>query len=256
MVVVPFVCSLVALGLPEMQAPAAPAAGASADDLGLHATQVTIRMGREQFRATVIAKEGETLTILTAAHCVGDRDVGSALLLRYGNTTLRGKVIQASHNPDYKPVPSRDPTSKAVRGVLCVDTALATIHLDPVTPKERQALKEIAAAELSTEAVLGTRIRTISVHIIDQEEREHMVTAGNHLNPKCLAWGRASYHPQPGDSGAGVFFVQENPGGKPRPVLVGNVALSDDRGGIAPIVSRSSHWVEEAFAKANTSKPR
>ncbi|HEV3120487.1 MAG TPA: trypsin-like peptidase domain-containing protein [Isosphaeraceae bacterium] len=252
MVVVPFLCSLLVLGLPDKT----PAASASADPLGIHATQVTIRLGREQFRATVVGKEGETLTILTAAHCVSDRDAGAALLLRHGNTTLRGKVIQAAHNPDYKPVPSRDPASRAVRGVLCVDTALATIQLDPANPKEREAASAITVAELSSEAVVGTRIRTISVHIIDQEEREHMVTAGNHLNPKCLAWGRASYHPQPGDSGAGVFFLQEGAGGKLRPVLVGNVALSDDRGGIAPVVSHSSHWVEEAFVKANAPKPQ
>jgi hypothetical protein len=226
------------------------------DPLGIGATQLTIRLGREQFRATVVAKRGDLISILTAAHCVNERDKGAPLLLRHGKTVVRGRVVDATQNPDYRPVPSRDPASKAVRGVLCVDNAWATIRLEPTRPEEGSAIEHIAVAEVAPTALVGTRIRTMNVHIIDQDEREHHVAAGNHLNPKCLAWGRASFQPQPGDSGAGVFFVQDDEHGKPRALLVGNVALADDRGGIAPLVNRSSHWVEAAFAKPDTPQPR
>jgi hypothetical protein len=49
--------------------------------------------------------------------------------------------------------------------------------------------------------------------------------------------------------------VRETTEGKPRPLLVGNVALSDDRGGIAPLLSRSTKWLEEALAKVSVDKP-
>jgi hypothetical protein len=57
------------------------------------------------------------------------------------------------------------------------------------------------------------------------------------LNPKWLAWGRA-YRPRPGDSGAGVFLLDQA-SAQPRPVLIGNVVASDDAGGIAALFSRA-----------------
>ena len=51
----------------------------------------------------------------------------------------------------------------------------------------------------------------LSVHIVDQYDQEHVVRAGNHLNPRCLAWGKQNYDTQRGDSGSGVFLFARPP---------------------------------------------
>jgi hypothetical protein len=247
-------CSLTLLGVllvcwPDPQPPGAGSATSEADPLGIQATQLTVRLGQEQFRATVLAKEGSEITVLTAAHCIAERDVGKPLAVRFGSIAMRGEVSLAAHNPDYKPVPVRDPNSKGVRGVLCVDNAVARLRLTAQTPQEQKALEQMGTVDLVARPIVGERIQTLTVHIIDQQGRLHVVTAGNHLNPRCLVWGNSPYRTLPGDSGAGVFVALDGTNGKQRPILVGNVALSDDRGGIGPLVSRASKWLDPVLAK-------
>ena len=224
-------------------------ATSEADPLGILATQLTVRMGQEQFRATILAKEGSEITVLTAAHCIAERDAGKPLAVRFGSIAVRGEVILAAHNPDYKPVPVRNPNSKGVRNVLSVDSAVARLRLTAQTPEEQKALEQMGTIDLVASPIVRGRSRALTVHIIDQQGRLHVVTAGNHLNPKCLAWGNSPYRTLPGDSGAGVFVARDGADGKPRPILVGNVALSDDRGGIGPLVSRASKWLDPVLAE-------
>lgn len=220
----------------------------------IKATQLTVHLENRLFQATVVAKGEDWLTIVTAAHCVAAEDAGTRLWMSQGEHALRGRLLAAAQNPDYKPVPSRDPQNKTVRGVLCVDNAVATIEVKPETPSEQQMFEAIATAELTASLLprAGVSGTFLTIHVIDQKGVEHVVRAGNHLNPKCLAWGHRSYHPLPGDSGAGVFLFQQPAEGKPRPILIGNVALSDPRGGIAPLLARGSPWFEVALGHGGT----
>jgi Trypsin len=210
-------------------------------------TQITVRLGAKQFQATVVAKDGGSVTIVTAAHCVSAREAGLPILLVHADRQLRGRLVRAVQNPGYRPVTSRDARSNAVRGVLCVDNAVATIEVHPANQREQEVFRQLRQAELAAAPLPEGPIQTLTVHIYDQDGQAHVVKAGNHLNPKCLAWGSVSYHPMPGDSGAGVFLMRQNADGQTTPLLIGNVALSDNRGGIAPLVSRRSRWVDEAF---------
>jgi hypothetical protein len=182
--------------------------------------------------------------------------VGSTVTLSQGRSAFLGKITASTPNPDYHPIVSRDPSNKGVRGVLCVDNAVATIEVSLRNEAESKVFQAVKTADLSQSPMPAANASvTMVVHIIDQHGNEHTVKAGNHLNPKCLAWGNASFRPLPGDSGAGVFFVRETPDGKSGLLLIGNVALSDDRGGIAPLLSRQNPWVEQAVS-ANAVEPK
>jgi hypothetical protein len=213
-------------------------------------TQITVRLGSKQFQATVVDKQGGMITIVTAAHCVSASEAGSAILMTQADRQLGGRLVRATQNPDYRPVTSRDAQSRTIRGVLCVDNAVATLELRPANAHELEALLKLKPAELTASTVPEGSSQTVTVHVFDQTGQEHVVKAGNHLNPKCLAWGHSSYHPVPGDSGAGVFLMRPGVDGKASPLLIGNLALSDNRGGIAPLLSRKIHWIDEALTIA------
>jgi hypothetical protein len=85
---------------------------------------------------------------------------------------------------------------------------------------------------------------------MDQFGKEHVLRAGNHRNPRSLVWGRQNYDTQRGDSGAGVFFVGKTADGADRPILIGNVSQTDDRGGIASLAYGSERWVRTALTGA------
>ena len=219
------------------------ASSALADDLEvIRRTQIQIRLADRQFQATVIDRDGDRLTVLTAAHCLGPDSVGAPLRMkRGGDEGLRGEVVAVSRNPAYEPV---DAGNGMVRRVLGIDNAIALIRAKPVGATEANRLLQIQPAELAPRSALGIGQRVITIHVVDQHGREHAIRAGNHLNPKCLAWGNESYRPAQGDSGSGVFLLIPGPGDEVRPLLIGNVAISDERGGIAPLINRRDLWVE------------
>lgn len=213
-------------------------------------TQLTVRQGRKQYRASVVGKRADTLTFVTAAHCISVADAATPLTIHQGDRMLAGRVVAIAQNPDYRPIAARGPNSSAVRGVLSVDTAVATIRVSLRNDRDVQTFAAIEPAELIAQAPTGGASRTFIVHIIDQDDAEHVVKAGNHLNPKCLAWGRNGYRPVPGDSGAGVFYVPATSEGAQHPLLIGNVALADDRGGFAPLLGRNLAWIDDAIDHA------
>lgn len=219
----------------------------------LTATQVTVHQGRKQYRASVVGKQADRLILVTAAHCVSVEEAELPVTIHQADRVLAGRVLAIAQNPDYRPIASRDPGSSAVRGVLCVDSAIATVQVNLRSDRDSQTFAAIEPAEMVARAPNGGTTRAITVHIIDQTGTEHVVKAGNHLNPKCLAWGRNGYRPVPGDSGAGVFyFLHATAEEREHPVLIGNVALADDRGGIAPLLGRNLTWIEGAV---NHSQP-
>jgi hypothetical protein len=215
-------------------------------------TQVGLRLANKQFQATVIARRGDTLTIVTAAHCLSDEDEGGSIRVRQGDAVALGRVVSVARNPDFRPVRSRDPHNDAVRGALAVDSAVATIRLEPGPAADGSTLAKLQAAELTPRPIPEARDQLLVVRVVDQEGVEHIVRAGNHLHPKCLAWGNQSYRPTPGDSGSGVFLVRKSSDGSAHPLLIGNVALVDDRGGIAPLVSRRARWISEAIGGSDS----
>ena len=85
--------------------------------------------------------------------------------------------------------------------------------------------------------------------MIDQKGVEHLVKAGNYSNPRLLEWG-SSYKPIPGDSGSGVFVMSGGTNGQqPRPILIGIIVSSDDRGGMASLISREMRWVADELVR-------
>jgi hypothetical protein len=57
----------------------------------LDETQVTLRLNPVQGRATVIAIEGATLTLVTAAHVLSSEAVGRTILIRQQQGRLSGR---------------------------------------------------------------------------------------------------------------------------------------------------------------------
>lgn len=215
--------------------------------LRIRETQVTLRHGRVQGRATVIGKDQATLTVETAAHFLAQDDVGKTILVLRREGHLIGHIAAVTRNPDFHPIRLRNPDEAAIDGAVGVDSAIAVIVVDPRDRNEQRILETIKSADLALNLVPRVPRTILSVHIVDQFGEEHVFRAGNHLNPKCLAWGRRSYQPRPGDSGAGVFVMGKTAGGEPSPILIGNVAQADDRGGIASLAHRNAPWIEETL---------
>jgi hypothetical protein len=210
-------------------------------------TQLTLRLDPLQGRATVVAIAGQTLTIVTAAHFLAPEDAGRAIQIQ-GDAPLRGRLVAVTRNPGYRPVRSRQ-SDTPPPGTLGIDTAVALIKVDLRRESERRTFARIRSAEWTRDPVLSSSGHQIlSVHIVDQHGREHIVRAGNHLNPRCLAWGRQHYDTQRGDSGSGVFLMRTTPEGQQVPVLIGNVAQTDDRGGLASLAYRNEDWIVRALA--------
>ena len=215
-------------------------------------TQLQVRLENRQFQATAIARDGDLVTLLTAAHCLGPDDAGAPLWVRQVDEgLLQGEVMTVTWNPAYEGI---DPGDGEVTRGLGIDSAIATIRIKPVGVTEAARLLAIRPADLAPSQVLSAGRKIVTIHVVDQHGREHVLRAGNHLNPKCLAWG-GGYRPEQGDSGSGVFLQVPGPEGRERPLLVGNVAFLDDRGGIAPLISRRDPWVGLGPAPAPPPKP-
>lgn len=210
-------------------------------------TQLTLRVERARGRATVIRITGNRLTVVTAAHFLSAKDVDTDIVIQRGEEILTGRVLTVAQNPNFHWARSKNPNDLTAGSTLGVDTAVATINVEPHNEAERRLFESIRAADMTIAPFPGVAGQIVPVHIVDQFEKEHVVRAGNHLNPKCLAWGRSTYDPQHGDSGAGVFVLRRSQAGTLSPVLIGNVSQSDGRGGIASLAHRSDPWIRDAL---------
>ncbi len=247
----------------------APAPVPAAETPGLLATQVTISIERDgvgrRFRATVMAIRGDTLTVLTAAHCLSDADEGGpALLMPGGGEVVEGTVLAVVRNPSYRevrePAPAPDPGRSAkgqaatppprrraapARELPGPDNAVAKVRLKPASQAAEAALRSVKAAPaLSARTYPGPGGQTVAVRLIDGHGVEHSVRAGNHGNPRWLEWG-PGYKPIPGDSGGGVFVLHAGADGKAMPILVGVIVGNDERGGGASLVAREYPWIAQ-----------
>jgi hypothetical protein len=212
-------------------------------------TQLTLQVPPYRGQATVIAISGESLTVLTAAHFLGEDAVGKAIRIPRKEGTLAGRVAAVARNPKFHPIRSRNPQDASAYGTLGVDSAIVTMKLDLNGERDRRSFAKIRPADLTREPISSGAVVIVPVHIVDQTGKEHVVRAGNHLNPKCLAWGRRNYDVQRGDSGAGVFLARKTSDGDSQLVLIGNVSQTDDRGGIASLASRTDAWIDETLAR-------
>jgi len=211
-------------------------------------TQLTLRLDPFRGRGTVVSISDETLTVVTAAHVVDAEDVGKTVLISQ-QRRLRGRVVAVARNPLFRPVRSRYRRELSADRTLGVDTAVVAIAVDLHDASDRLAFKRIKAADLTPQTIPGRPDQVLPVRIVDQDGEEHVVRVGNHLNPKCLAWGRGNFDTKPGDSGAGVFLVRKSPAGEPSPVLIGVVSQTDERGAIASLVHRDEPWIEDSLAR-------
>jgi hypothetical protein len=210
-------------------------------------TQLTLRLNPVQGRATVIAIDDATLTLVTAAHVLSSEAVGRTILLQRQEGRLSGRVVTVARNPLFHPPRARNPHELSADGTLGVDTAVVEIAVGLHDDADRRVFGRIKAADMTPQAVPGRPDQILPVRIVDQLGEEHVVRAGNHLNPKSLAWGRRGFDTRPGDSGAGVFLVRKSPAGESLPVLIGVVSQTDDRGGIASLVHRDEPWIDGAL---------
>ncbi len=219
-----------------------PPAGSGRETPGLRATQVTVAIEkdrkRRQFRATVLARKDDVLTILTAAHCMSDDDEnGPALLLRDGEV-VEGMVLSVVRNPAYR--------GGQVSEIPGPDSAIARLRCRAPTSKAAiEAFGAVkSASAMAARSYPGPSGQTVYVRMIDGHGVEHAVRAGNYSNPRWLEWGPA-YKPIPGDSGGGVFVISSGADGKAVPVLIGIIVGRDDKGGGASLISKDMRWIAD-----------
>jgi hypothetical protein len=217
---------------------------------GLLATQVTVaferlgpgvRLQRRQFRATVVRKADDLVTILTAAHCLAPADAGSLATLRVGEEVLDAKIVAVIRNPSYQ-------GEEDDRELPGPDNAVARLKV--VKPTNRagdEAFRALRpAAGLAANAVPRPSGQTLTVRMIDRLGVEHAVRAGNYANPRWLEWG-PGYRPMHGDSGAGVFTVVRAKDQTELPVLIGVIVGQSGPGGGASLVSLHQEWLAKAL---------
>ncbi len=212
---------------------------------GLRATQVTVIIEkdrkRRQFRATVMARQEEVLTILTAAHCLSDDDEAGPALLLIDREVVEGKVLSVVRNPSYRIGQAHE--------IPGPDNAVARLRFTPANKAAAEAFESLHPAHaLAARSYPGPGGQTVSVRMIDGHGVEHAVRAGNYSNPRWLEWGPA-YKPIPGDSGGGVFVMHPGADGQPRPILIGIIVGRDDRGGGASLVSRDMRWIAQELPR-------
>ena len=210
---------------------------------GIGESQVTIllrgrRNAQFQFQATVIAKRGRVLVAVTAAHCLAAAEAGKSVLIRRGQSVLRGRIGKVFRNPAYQ-----EPRFPQLMGT---DNAIVSLHFDPDGEGEAGALEGIRAVGVATGPIPPPAGQRVVVHIPDQHGEEHVIPAGNFSNPKMLTWG-PKFHPVGGDSGSGVFVLRDVPGAKPAPILIGVVVGADDRGGGASLIHKRHPWVVQSL---------
>ena len=207
------VCRLVVIGLASLVAGNA----SKGDDPpvretpGLRATQVTVAIerngSRRHFRATVMARTDESLTLLTAAHCLSEEDQNGPARLLLDGETLEGTVQSVVRNPSYRP--------NSVGEVPGSDNAVARLRFEAGKLPEGSAYRALRPAPaITARSYPNPGGQTIAVRMVDGHGVEHAVKAGNYSNPRWLEWGPA-YKPIPGDSGGGVFVIREGPDGRP-----------------------------------------
>jgi hypothetical protein len=217
---------------------------------GLLATQVTVtfdriapgtRPQRRQFRATVVRKSDEMVTILTAAHCLGPTDAGSLATLKVGEEVLDARIMAVIRNPSYR-------GEEDERELPGPDNAVARIKVvKPTNRAGEEAFRALRpAAGLAATAFPRPSGQTLAVRMIDGRGVEHAVRAGNYANPRWLEWG-PGYRPIPGDSGAGVFTVVRAKDQTDLPVLIGVIVGQSGPGGGASLVSLHQEWLAKAL---------
>ncbi len=203
----------------------------------LRASQVSLvrdRKGkRSLFRASVIGKSGETVTFLTAAHCISAADEGGKIVLRNGEEAAVATIESVTSNPYYRPAPSGD--------IPGADNAVFRVKLDP----NSLLAKQLTPVQVTATPVFHPEGSMLAVGMVDQFGKSHVVRAGNYSNPRWLEWG-PNYSPVPGDSGSGVFVLRAGVDEKPVPVLVGVVVDRSERGGGASLTSLKDKWISIA----------
>lgn len=208
-------------------------------------TQLTLMIDhankRVQLQSTVIAKSGDSLTLLTAAHGIGPADKGAQVRLKRGELWMAGRVERVERNPYYRPSPSGD--------IPGADNAVAQIRLDEGGTLDPATLR---LAEISAWATPDRDGGAVVIQCLDQKGKGQVARGGNYSNPRWLEWGPA-YRPIPGDSGSGVFVMRKKPDGTVAPVLIGAVVDRSESGGGASLLSLRDEWLRSAIESVKPS---
>lgn len=209
-------------------------------DLAIRETQISVEVDtpteRSRFQASILVKGQDHVTILTAAHCLSDKDCGKSVRISRGDDAITARVGVVLQNPSYRDAQFGDSPG--------ADNAVATFCDLSKEDRESNLFRELKTVVVTEWPLSDLGGRPISARIHDQFGKEHVVRAGNYSNPKWLEWG-PSYRPLPGDSGSGVFVFPRTPSGKPKPVLIGVVVDRSDVGGGASLVSKRYRWLAE-----------
>lgn len=206
-------------------------------------TQLALRLelpdGERRFRATVVRREGQTVLLLTAAHCLGRDDRGRIIELVRGERMIKALVRQVIRNPSYEAAPAGS--------IPGADNALALIELQPEDEEEMALTAALRATTFVVSRPVSPSGEVLRVSMIDQKDRGHVVRAANYSNPKWLEWG-PTYQPIPGDSGSGVFITAAEQGGEIKAMLVGVVTDRSPTGGGASLLFGREPWLVEGIA--------
>lgn len=218
----------------------------------IRATQVTVIVedGRKltKFQGTVLARSHESMTILTAAHCLANSEDGLQLVITQSGVpvAVRGRVSRVVRNPYYLPG-ANGPTSGA-------DNAIAVLDLQPANDKQRQFLEALGTANLVEWPAMSKEGQVLNLTVHDQKGVEHTVRASNFSNPRWLEWGLV-YQPIPGDSGSGLFVVLRDSKGVDHAVLIGSLVDRSREGGGGSLVCKRYPWVVNALAPPSSIAP-
>ena len=209
---------------------------------GVRETQLTLLIDRGEKRTklqgTVIGKDGVTLTVLTAAHGIGPKDVGGEIHLKQGEGVATCRIERVHHNPYYRLPPTSD--------IPGADNAIIVVRLD-----ENRTLDatKLGVAEVAGWSIPEPDGQVVAAQMVDQFGEGHFVKGGNYTNPRWLEWG-PTYRPVGGDSGSGVFVLRKKGDGTIAPLLVGVVVDRSVRGGGASLLHGKDKWVQAATKPA------
>lgn len=195
--------------------------------------------GEVRFRASAVGRRDTgSLFLLTAAHCISEKDQGRTLILSQETGTCRAKVKRVVTNPGHQP--------GVVTSIPGADNAIAEVEMQLETEKQREWFKTIELAELTIDPIPAPKGDVVAACSIDQKSTLHRMRAGNFSNPRWLEWGDR-YKPIPGDSGSGVFAIVETSNGKSKPILIGVVTDRSALGGGASVIFLRLRWLAEAL---------
>jgi hypothetical protein len=274
----------------------APPASPSGMALDMRASQVTVAIEQDGFsrlfRGTVLAIQNDALTVLTAAHFVGDTEKGATAQVLLDAGTFDGIVVSVARNPAYQPDASTDVALNkmpyARRSIYALryagpsryryhtrwhyhlpDTS-GVLHRDVPAPDNAIVRIWFPTRSGPKERPVDVAFRTIrpvaslTPHICPEVSGGRLtartvdgkgvehVIRAGTFQNPRLLEWGHAYDTKWVDIGGGVFTLRHGADGRPELTLIGVLLAPDLRGGSASLVSSSMSWVADALREGES----